>query len=742
MKLPAGFLFLTAVLAAQTTEVTLVAPNVNATVSGNATAPLPTTAVSLEFQELIGGGQLPASPVQIVGMSYRAAPGTGPISGSIGNISVYLSTSPNYPNTVGGGKTLMSTTFANNAGPDKTLVYSASNVTFGDPGCPAPGPCPFDLNIQFTTPFYFNAGGPILVDILESNLVAKSGAEDAVSSSAPGGSVAEVVGTLGSPTGTFQYQGNVIQLTYLGAAAAGSPAFTGVVNPASNVPPGFPHSGIAQGSIFVAYGTNLGPGNLAQAASLPLSTNLAGTSLSVAVNGTTVACPIVYTYAGQVAAVLPSNTPVGNGTLTLTYSGKSGTTPITVVQSNFGISTVNESGGGAAVVTFGNYSVVSTTNSAKPGDGLTLWGTGLGALPAGQSDAGAAAGGNLPAAITVFVGGVQASIAYQGRTPSAVGLDQINFTVPPNAPLGCNVPIIVQTTAPNPTVSNTATIALAATDGATCSDPVQIVPTSYLGKNSLKVVYTGVTLNSSVNGGGSAGTTITGKAAAGFLQFTQSQIGPAAVLLNTEPTLGSCITGVVAGGGPSTMPAASYLNGGASVTLTPPSGSPIVLPAQSQGGLTLYQNKNVTAAPSGIWNFSNPGGPDVGPSNFSFTMPAKVTWTNQNNLSGNPIDRTQPLTITWSGGDSNGYVDIVGTGQTGPAGAPAFTSYFQCAAPTAGGSFTIPAAVLQGLPAGPGAYSSLQVSTNTMVLTLPAITGFDAGVNNSQFQTNVPVIFK
>src|SRR6202000_394577 len=46
--------------------------------------------------------------------------------------------------------------------------------------------------------------------------------------------------------------------------------------------------------------------------------------------------------------------------------------------------------------------------------------------------------------LTVWVGGVQALIAYQGRSGCCIGLDQIVFTVPNNVPAGSAVPLVVQ----------------------------------------------------------------------------------------------------------------------------------------------------------------------------------------------------------------------------------------------------------------------------------------------------------
>jgi uncharacterized protein (TIGR03437 family) len=726
-----------------------VAPTANATAAGNATNPIPLTSSSIEVQELVGNGQLPSPTFMITGLSFRAAPGTGPIKAAIGSLSVYLSTSPNYPNTSGSGKTLMSPTFANNVGPDKTLVYSGTNVTWSDSGCAAPGPCPFDINIVFTTPFLYSGGGngTLLIDMVETGVSATSGTFDAASFAAPGGGVSQVTGTGGAAAGTFSYQGSVVQLTYTSAAQI--PSFSGIVNPASNIPPGFfQNSGIAQGSIFVVYGSNLGPASLAQASTLPLPTTagLGGTSIGVTVGGTTVNAPMLYTSQGQVAAVLPSNTPVGTGGLTLTYNGLSGTTPITVVASNFGISTVNESGSGPAVVTFPNYSVVSSTNSAKPGDTLILWGTGLGPLPAGSSDASGAAGPlGITPSIQVFVGGVAAQVLYAGRTPTAVGLDQINFVVPASAPAGCNVSIVVQTTSPAATVSNGPTMSIASADGAPCSDPTQTIPTSYLSKSGAKIVYAALQQQASVSyTNGVAATTTSGSAAAGFFQFSQAQLSAQAALTNTEPSLGSCLTGIVPGSGSSNgPPVATYLNGGTSVTLTPPTGAPLTLASSGAGSGVIYQNGNVTSAiPAGTWNFSNTGGAGVGPLSFTFPVPAQVTWTNQAALTSTSIARAQPLTVTWSGGDANGYVDILGQASVGSQNAPNYTYYFDCAAPTAAGQFAVPPSVMLGMPVGASAYASLQVSTFAFPVTAVAVPGFDAFLNTAKFQVSVPVVFK
>ncbi|HWE00316.1 MAG TPA: hypothetical protein VG345_14800, partial [Bryobacteraceae bacterium] len=330
-----------------------------------------------------------------------------------------------------------------------------------------------------------------------------------------------------------------LSLSFIAVAAslvAQSPAPNSVQNPASNILPGLPNFGIAQGSIFVVYGSNLGPSTISIAPSLPLPTALSGTSIQITVGGATVTAPMVYTLNTQIAAVLPSNTPIGSGSLTVTYNNASGSTPIQVVKSNFGISTLNQTGTGPAVVTFGDYSVASGTKSAKTGDTLILWGTGLG--PISGDDAAAPTPSDLGTPVSVFVGGVQANVVYRGRSAEP-GLDQINFTVPPGV-TGCAVSVVVQT---GNTVSNTTTMAIAQSNGA-CSDPSGISVSSFApvlsSKGTASVGVVDLFQDSiGINIGGKTTTTTTGFGSAVFQKFTADQVGSVTSLLG-QGSLGSC----------------------------------------------------------------------------------------------------------------------------------------------------------------------------------------------------------
>ena len=537
-----------------------------------------------------------------------------------------------------------------------------------------------------------------------------------------------------------------------GSMAAQTPTITGVVNGASSIPPGVPNYAIAAGSIFVVYGSNLGaipPGGAAvDSASVPLpTTGFAGTSMTVTVNGTTLPVPILYTGPGQLAGVMPSATPSGTGSLSVSFGGKSATSPVTVLTSAFGISNLRvPSGHETAVMTFGNNpgEVVTVIDSAAPGDVVVLFGTGLG--PAmGNNDTNFPVQGNLGAAPAVYVGGVPSTnVSYYGRSPALPGLDQIIFTIPQNAPLGCHVSVIVQTSNTGvPIVSNAPATSIATTDHVPCNDPVNAFPAQLLGfPISFNILGISLMENMSFlpSAPGAAPPTkptITDTYQILFSQFTPNQfLGLSLNLAESSP--GSCFAGFVPNVAvPASLPPATYLDAGIALTLTPPTGAPFMLPAAGPG---VFLGKDSLGFPAGTWGLSTPGGANVGPLSLQFPVAQPITWTNQAGVMTTPVDRTQGLKITWSGGDAlNGYVDIQGfaANSTGT-----FLVGYDCSAPIQAGSFTIPPSVLLRMPTGAGAFSTLQVSTFAYPFNTLPVKGFDGVVNFSQIQTIVPIVYK
>ena len=172
---------------------TLVVPNAQATTAGNAPQGL-NSRPSFEFQEDFGRGQFlwVGSPLLVTQIAFRAAPGAGPIDVTVGTFSIYLSTSPYYPNTINGHQ-LITSNYGANKGPDNRLVLSGGPGTFfSSPGCATPGPCAFDMIFNLTTPFLYDpTKGTLLMDTHFTGWTG-SGFLDGEGFSSPGGSVASV----------------------------------------------------------------------------------------------------------------------------------------------------------------------------------------------------------------------------------------------------------------------------------------------------------------------------------------------------------------------------------------------------------------------------------------------------------------------------------------------------------------------------------------------------------------------
>ena len=171
-------------------------------------------------------------------------------------------------------------------------------------------------------------------------------------------------------------------------SAVAQPAIGGIVNAASYAQAPVGNNIVAQGAIFVIFGKGMGPAALVAPASLPLPTSLPdsnGTSVSVASGGQTIAAYMVYSSAGQVAAILPSSTPAGPASVTITYSGQtSAPYKLLVGKSALGVFTRNSQGDGPGIAlvyrSATDVSIDSLTNSAQAGETMVIYGTGLGAI--------------------------------------------------------------------------------------------------------------------------------------------------------------------------------------------------------------------------------------------------------------------------------------------------------------------------------------------------------------------------
>ena len=516
--------------------------------------------------------------------------------------------------------------------------------------------------------------------------------------------------TLGNIPGTATITASVAGLTaasFSATVTAGTlPLITSVENAASNNAPGLPNAPIAEGAIFNMFGFNIGPATLVVSSNPFQSTSLSGTSASVTINGQTVAVLLYFTSATQVSGLLPSNTPVGTGTITVTYNGNtSAAFPITVVQSNLGIFTITQDGAGVGIVTNADYSLVSdfpatncggpdtTCGAANPNDSLILWGTGLGPVSA-PDQSGPQPGNmtNLP--LTLWLGGVQAQVTYQGRSGCCIGEDQIVFTVPANTPTGCAVPLLVQI---GSQISNNVVLPVAI--GSRTCTPTQptLAPSSVfkqlttsstpVGIGDLELQRTAVTC-----GTPPCQPTYDDKAKATFGSATiPAADQPFIISYLDVPPPGTCVVANKANPvTPYTYP--SGLDAG-TVSLSAPQGKTTL--TETTGSPTRYTaDLGANYLAPGNYSFSATG-KDVPGFTLPVTIPTLPTWMTPTSTT---IDRSSPLTISWTPGAKNTYVEIQGVSYTDNTHTIGAT--FSCLAAADATSFTVPANILEQLPAG------------------------------------------
>ncbi len=151
------------------------------------------------------------------------------------------------------------------------------------------------------------------------------------------------------------------------------PSISGVQNNYSYLSSLMPNYGIAPGSIFIVKGTGLA-NTTTGLQNVPLQYSLDGVSAAITVNGTTTQMIMYYVTPGQLGGILPSTTPAGDGTITVTNGGQtSAPFPIKVLASAFGILTLDGSGEwGAAVFDPSNHVPGKRQSDADRRDDLFL----------------------------------------------------------------------------------------------------------------------------------------------------------------------------------------------------------------------------------------------------------------------------------------------------------------------------------------------------------------------------------
>jgi uncharacterized protein (TIGR03437 family) len=205
---------------------------------------------------------------------------------------------------------------------------------------------------------------------------------------------------------------------------------------------------VSPGEMVVLYGAGMGPSALetlqVDGSTGLLETTVAGTTVSF--NG--FPAPVVYTSAGQVAAIVPYEIAgAATAQVLVNYQGKyvaAGT--VTVAPSAPGIFTVG-SGIGQAAALNQDGSVNSVSNPVAAGSVIVFFLTGEGQTAPQGVDGKIASAVPYPAPVlpvTVTIGGQPATYFYAGAAPDEVaGVMQINANIPTGV-TGNAVPVSVQ----------------------------------------------------------------------------------------------------------------------------------------------------------------------------------------------------------------------------------------------------------------------------------------------------------
>jgi hypothetical protein len=186
------------------------------------------------------------------------------------------------------------------------------------------------------------------------------------------------------------------------------------------------------------------------------------------------------------------------------------------------------------------------------------------------------------------------------------------------------------------------------------------------------------------------------------------------------------------------------LDAGASLTVTDGDER-----GQIKESSTTGYYRDIYELPSGSATFTGAGGTSVG--SFSATFPVGtpgLSWTNEGAISN--ITRSSGVNVTWTGAASGSTVQITGFSIGGASTSSAAGAGFTCSADGSAGQFTVPASILEALPASANFSSSILpiatgslgiISTSTPVSFSATGVDFGRAYTESEF-SNSTVIYQ
>jgi hypothetical protein len=293
----------------------------------------------------------------------------------------------------------------------------------------------------------------------------------------------------------------------------------------------------------------------------------------------------------------------------------------------------------------------------------------------------------------VIVGNKLATVISKIRI---AGYDFILIQLPNDVPEGCYVPMAMRA---GGVTSNVASISVSA-GGGSCSDPAGLSSTEIDAAQKAGQIRIGTVAFGHIDLGplgalDSANATFASIDFNSLLRsFAPGNNGGGVREAFATPPAGTCTVSQ----GVRTRPEdfldlptdptpLQYLNAGQTVNLSGPAGA-----VQLAAPFYRFEAETYAFKPGDYTVDNGAGTQMVGPFRSTVTLPPMVNWTNQDALAF--PDRTQPLTVTWTGGvEGKELVGIFGLAASEQA-----TAGFLCMEKVSAGRFTVPAWVLSSLP--------------------------------------------
>ena len=434
----------------------------------------------------------------------------------------------------------------------------------------------------------------------------------------------------------------------------------GIVSAASFVNCVMPAGGIAQGSIFTIFGSDIGPDPAVAVSSFPLGTELGGVEIRVFTATTEYRAIPLFVGRGQINAIMPSNIPVGYVAVEVILNGQtSNVAPVRVVVAGVGIFTATGIGLGQGsvtnLITQLDQPLNNVARPAAPGQVMIAWVTGLGGIAGSDAerplDVGAVADVRDRVNLEVYVGGkLVTNVIYAGRSAEFSGLDQLVFVLPADIEVGCSTSLIVFA---NGIPSNTVTIATAQ-EGLPC--PQITTPVAGPAGDGIVGAVTLLRLSGDSRADLDApfGDFAIDLGSATFVNAAPP--GPGFNSLINLPPLGTCLAGGQLTLEDSTMQEPTTVDAGTTVTMVRSADmEQRIIRFDGDGGTFgggLPDDDETTPLffEPGGYRLQSDGGSQVGTFGIDLNLPVPVQWTNRDDLA--QVNADQGFDALWQGGAS------------------------------------------------------------------------------------------